>query len=473
MKTKKDNWYLALDQGGHATRGIVYDSQGKEIFSAYSEIDTYTPDNLRVEHDPVQYINSFSHILTRITQQTGEDAKRIVAAGLATQRSSMVCWDRETGEALSPILSWQDRRTLPDLGKYQTHQDLISKNTGLVLNAHYGASKMRWCLENLESVKRYCEGGRLAIGPVASFVLYKLINDHPFVCDPANAGRTLLYNYHTGDWDQTLLALFQIDRQHLPECRYTRDRFGTIQLGDRRIPLTICTGDQSAAIFAMGIPPSQTLFVNAGTGAFVQQVIAQQIDSEADGLLRSIVYTEPNSRLYVKEGTVNGAGRALQWYAQEHQVENYEDSLSLWTEQYQNPPVFLNMVSGIGSPFWISEGQSRFDRSCDSQEAMVAILESIVFMLQSNMALFSGYKNIQIGGGLGRNPGFCQKLADLSGIPVIRQSLSETTCAGLFFLLAEKTTSNDLHQKAFYPTCNPGLLDRFQQWRKLLDDHIR
>ena len=195
-------YYLAIDQGGHASRAIVFDQQANIISQTEQPIQTFTPQPDRVEHDADEMIQATRQAIIDAVGLLGEEKKLLKAAGLATQRSSIACWNKQTGKPLSPILSWQDRRQAVWLSQFQHQSESIHAKTGLFLSPHYGASKMRWCLDNLAEVKQAFENHQLVIGPLASFLAYQLLTERPLVADPANASRTLLWNLHRQEWDE-------------------------------------------------------------------------------------------------------------------------------------------------------------------------------------------------------------------------------------------------------------------------------
>ena len=182
-----------------------------------------------VEQEPEELVASLHAVIARVFVALGARAGQIVSAGLATQRASMVCWDRHTGEALSPIISWQDRRAHEWLDQFSAQTQAVHQRTGLRLSSHYGAAKMRWCLDHLPAVAGARREGRLAMGPLASFLLFRLLEEKPLLADPANAARTLLWNLRALDWDPWLLALFGIPAETLPRGVPTRHAFGTLR----------------------------------------------------------------------------------------------------------------------------------------------------------------------------------------------------------------------------------------------------
>lgn len=464
-----DPLYLCLDQGGHASRALVFDRRGVLQASALREVDVHEPRPDWVEQDPEELVASLQAVIAKAMASLGDRAGQIGCAGIATQRSSMVCWDRHTGEALSPVISWQDRRAHEWLQQFSAQTRAVHQRTGLMHSAHYGASKMRWCLDQLPAVAIARREGRLAMGPLASFLLFRLLEEKPLVADPANAARTLLWSLHTMDWDPWLLELFGIPAVALPRCVPTRHAFGTLCANEHRIPLTIASGDQSAALFALGMPSADTAYVNIGTGAFIQRAVSQPPD--APGLLSSVVYRDADRTLYVLEGTVNGAGVALRWAEQEWGLKDVEAQLPAWLARSGDIPLFLNGIAGLGAPFWVADFPSRLIGDGEPWQKACAVVESIVFLLQVNFETMQKMaptpKRLLVTGGLAQLDGLCQRLADLSGLPVYRPAEHEATARGTAYLLAgfPENWPEEKPGASFAPIPNPGLTRRYKDWR--------
>ncbi len=470
--------YLAIDQGGHASRAIVFDQQGNIIAQAEVAIATLTPQTNWVEHDAEQMVQSVEDAIRAAIKQLGEQRQQLVSAGMATQRSSIVCWDRQTGVALSPIISWQDRRQYQWLKQFSEHNEQIHAKTGLFLSPHYGASKLRWCLDNIEAVTTAQREQRLCAGPLASFLAFRLLHEKPFCIDPANASRTLLWNLKQNNWDDELCLLFGVPQQILPRCTRTQEPFGHLVIDDLTLPLTIITGDQPAALFAWGQPHGDTTYINIGTGAFIQRPVAAPQPSER--LLSGIAYLDDKLRCYTLEGTVNGAARALQWFAQKHGIKNLEQQLPEWLENTAEPALFINGVSGLGSPYWVPNLESKFVAAAHNgiPQQAVAIIESIVFLIQRNLEEMEKQlpttTALWVSGGLANLDGLCQRLADLSGKNIARPATTEATARGLAFLIAKQPTrwqiTDEIHH--FKPTITPALQQRYQHWQLLLQREI-
>jgi glycerol kinase len=467
-------YYLALDQGSHASKAFIFDSSGDLAGSATVPVATRQPRTGWVEQDPEEIVDSLRTAIAQAGTAARPGAGALAAAGLAIQRSSVVCWDRETGAALSPVLSWQDRRNADWLRKQDFDPARLRQITGLVASPHYGASKLRWCLDHLPAVQGALGEGRLCLGPLASFVLHRLLEERPLAVDPANAARTLLWDVSTHDWCVELTETCGIPVECLPQCVPSRHAFGTLRLDRAEVPLSVATGDQSAALFAWGEPDTTTLFVNIGTGAFVQRAFAGGVP-DAPRLLHGVVWLDGVHDVAVLEGTVNGAGAALQWLAGERgiSVETLLEKADLWLEEVVDPPLFLNGVGGLGSPFWIADFPIGFSAEADVDAETAAVLESIVFLLQANIEAIeraaagshAPASRIIVSGGLARLNGLCQRLADRTGLPVDRPVATEATAQGLAWLLGSdrrKSLKTERNQREIGPeialacTFSPG-----------------
>ncbi|SIQ20788.1 glycerol kinase [Alkalispirochaeta americana] len=482
-KTDRAQHYLAIDQGGQATRAILFDNNGTALAEFSAPITTSHPAPDQVEHDPEEMARSVQEALSGLAEILGDQPPPVQSAGFATQRSSVAFWDRSSGAALAPIASWQDRRDASHLETLprEASQE-IPRITGLRISPHYGANKLRWFLKNHEAVKAAAEAGTLCCGPLASFLLARSLHESPAFADPANASRTLLWDVHTKNWSDYLLHLFQIPQDVLPESVPSRHAYGTISLGQQVIPVTVCTGDQSAAVFAAGKLDEEAVYVNIGTGAFIQKPTRARHDDAAP-LLQSVVWDDGSEGIRVLEGTINGAAGALvEWIGQEE--PNWARYLNGWLEETQDPPLFLNGVSGLAAPYWIPDFPSCYVGHNASEAPLsaraTAVAESVIFLLEENRRVLEEkgepVKRIIITGGLAKSDALCQRLASLTKCEVIRPSYSEATARGLCYLLrsCEEDATEESWQAAsgaslhFLPRQAVELHRRYQAWREEL-----
>lgn len=474
--------FLALDQGGHASRALVFDAQGRQLTQAYAAISTQRPAADRVEHDARELLESLQTVIADIAQTLGVDAQRLQAAGMATQRSSIVCWDAVSGAPLSPVLSWQDRRNQALTTQLDSQRAEIQRLTGLVLSPHYGASKLRWCLDELAEVKQARRDGRLRCGPLASYLLQGLLNRNAIasngahVIDPANASRTQLWSPATRDWSQPLLELFAVPREVLPRSVPTTHNYGSLQVGHYSVPLIVCTGDQAAVPFAQGELHADAIYLNLGTGAFALAPLDHDLENVAP-LLRSVLWSDDQHVRYALEGTVNGAGGALQWLAERNglDVERAVHVLTRAQVSALKVPLFINGIGGVGSPYWLANVTSRFVQNDgadleDDQAQVAAVIESIAFLVAANIQQMQQQvphlKRIVAGGGLAVCNYLCESIATLSALPLTRLNECELTAKGLAFLIASRPAVwlGDAKSVEFASAPDDALQARYRAW---------
>ncbi len=461
---------LAIDQGTHSSRALVFDRQGRLKSSAAREIGLTHPQADWAEQDGMEVVASVRGAVEQCLAALGAAAAQVASAGLAIQRSSSICWDSATGVPLSPIISWQDRRTHLEVDRLAAQADSIHRRTGLFLSPHYGATKFGWCLEHLPEVQRASRERRLCWGPLASFVVYHLLRERPRMVDPQCASRTQLWSLDTRDWDPDLLRLFSVPPAVLPRCVPTCHQYGTLVAQGREIPLTAVNGDQSAALFAFGWPQEEVAYVNIGTGAFVQRALEHRPEY-APRLLTGIVLADGSSTVYMLEGNVNGAGTALTWLAEELHRDDLLARLPEWLARPEEPPLFLNGIGGLGGPFWQPEFQSRFIGTGDAWQRAVALVESIAFLLLANLEemakAVAPARRIRVSGGISRLDGLCQRLADLTGTPVQRREDPEATARGVAYLAAARPPgwNSATPEEQFLPRTNAALQARYRRWR--------
>jgi glycerol kinase len=470
-----DPLYLAIDQGTHASRAVVLDARGGVVATGSRDIGLARPQPDWAEQDGEEMVASIFAAVSQALAALGERRHGVVAAGLASQRASCACWHAGNGRSLSPVFSWQDRRAHVWLRQFEPHAEEVHRKTGLFLSAHYGASKLRWALENLPAVREAREAGALCWGPQASFLVFRLTAEHSMFADPQCAARTQLWNLHTRDWDPELLSLFRVPPGHLPKSAPTCHPFGTLCVGDTSIPLVAVNGDQSAAVFAFGWPDEETAYVNIGTSAFVQRAITVE-PGYAPRSLTGIILDDGRRMVYSVEGNVNGAGTALEWLKTELGIEDVVSLLPQWLDASGEPPLFLNGIAGLGGPFWKPDFVSRFVGDGEPWQKAVAVVESIVFLLQANIDEIAKYvppaRRILVSGGVSRFDGLCRRLACVSGMPVHRRDDAEATARGIGYLAAGSPVewNDSASQEDFAPSGDKALRARYARWRALMAD---
>ncbi|MDH5394031.1 MAG: FGGY family carbohydrate kinase [Gammaproteobacteria bacterium] len=455
--------FLVIDQGTHASRCMIFNSSGQILAQSERSISIYRQDNGFIEQNAEEILNSIHYCLHELQSQPA--FKQLSAAALITQRSTIVGWNKHTGDALSAAISWQDTRASAMLAALQDDAREIKKLSGLVLSAHYGASKIKWLLSHDRRCQQAAQAENIIIAPLASYLIQQLSTLGTPVVDHVNASRTQLFDINSLQWSDSLLDKFQISKRCLPEVRPCLSDYGRLKHHD--IPLMLVNGDQNAALFANGDVTPESVYVNIGTGAFALKV-TQRLQQHPL-LLNGIAFTRPHNTIYLQEGTVNGAGAALQTLASEIDENALFEQLPHWLSELKAPPVFINSISGLGSPWWDSTIEPHYlDLDADNislPERAVAIVESIVFLLQNNIELLldASTKSLVISGGLCRLDHLCQKLADLSQLKVSRVDNTEASASGAAWLLSQAHDwQSDTKTSCFTPEPQPLLLQRYQ-----------
>lgn len=472
-----DSLFVSLDQGGHSSRAIAFDRRGQLVASTQRKVEECRPAPDRVEQDPIAITHSLAESLGELFAKLGADAERVESLGLATQRSSIVCWDARDGRPLSPVLSWQDRRAAGWLEQFAPHAELVRSTTGLFLSPHYGVSKLAWCLQHLSEVREAQGAGHLRMGPLASFLARSLTRDQAEVIDPGNAGRTLLFSLKELDWSAELIALFGLDRSVLPDCVSTLGDQGVIEtlVGER--PLRVTAGDQSAVLYARGRLEPNRVAINMGTGAFVLRFVGSS-ETNCDRMLTSVAYSDTDEVRQVVEGTVNGAASALDRVAMELGIADWQIELDAALEEGPGETLYLNGVSGIGSPYWVPSFESRWLGEGSVRERFAAAAESVLFLIQRNLEELGKRSpklaDIVLTGGLSSSSQLAQSLADLGELPVERPRVHEATARGTAFWLAGQPEDwpDTAPCQNYEPRANPALRDRYERWRSALENAL-
>lgn len=463
------NYYLGVDQGSHSSRAVLFDNNGKIVADAAQKVTLKRNSTGHVEHNAVQLLDSVTYVIRQVLSSLdGQQLEQVAACGIATQRSTVLAWD-DDGKALSPALSWQDVRAEKLLQKLKLHEQEILQLTGLPLTPYYSASKMNWLLNESDSVKHFSRD-QLRLSPLISYLLFHLLENRPYAIDHSNAQRTQLFALDSLTWSEQLCNWFGVDSGLLPDCMPMCASYG--RLTHTHIPVTAVCGDQNAAMFGSGVLEPDTALVNIGSGAFVLREL-ERFSSSADQLT-GIACSDLNKVSYMREATVNGAANALSWAEQQWHVDELLGRLPEWIEQVNAPPVFLNAVGGLGTP-WMQAGlHSSFTGSgsyTDAEKA-VAVIESIVFMIQVNLELMNTetpLNKLRVSGGLSNQDGLCQKLSNLSGFEIERSNVTEATARGVAWLAAGRPqnwsiagSGTDTDVIRFVPQQDEALQTRYQ-----------
>jgi len=484
-------YYLAIDQGTHASRACLFDEAGELVCEHTKKIKIRRISGSNIEQDANEIVDSVNDVVTNLLQQAGNQDE-IVACGIAIQRSSVVAWKND-GTVISPVLSWQDTRGKQQLLALKKHKTEIQQLSGLPLSAHYGASKLHYLLDKAKNQMTTLDALRLS--PLVSYLLFHILEEHPYIVDHVNAQRTQLFDLADLNWSTRLTDLFNIPIQVLPDCVPVLKNPATAhgKLAGTEIPVCAISGDQNAAIFGAGSLNPETALVNVGTGAFVLRLLTQYRACEKQ--LSGIACSDSSTVQYIREATINGAASALTWLEKRHQVNGLLQQLPAWLNEIgmnetKQPAVFINTIGGLGSPWWFNNIKAKFIvpefieshhsfsivgadlAATDLAMQAVAIIESIVFMISINLEIMQSEQpltRLRLSGGLSQLDGLCQDLANLSGLQIERMKLSEATARGAAWLAAGKPDGwSDVELDIFKPVVIPALAKRYAMFRAAL-----
>ncbi|HEY3778580.1 MAG TPA: glycerol kinase GlpK [Rhizomicrobium sp.] len=479
---------LAIDQGTTSTRAILFDAQMRPVSSHAIEVGQIYPANGWVEHDPEEIWRAVLACCRAAI--AGVPAADIAAIGIANQRETTVLWDRATGQPLHNAIVWQDRRTaeLCRRLKEEGREPLVTARTGLLLDPYFSATKIAWLLDHIPGAHVRAERGELAFGTIDSWLLYRLTGGRVHATDVTNASRTLLVNLHTLAWDEEMLALFRIPRALLPEIRDSSGDFGGAEelLRDARIPIRGVAGDQQAAAFGQACFAKGDVKATYGTGCFALANAGHTVPVSGNRLLATVAWRIGSEVTYALEGSIFVAGGVVQWLRDGLGIIRTADEIELLAARARDAPelYFVPAFTGLGAPFWDPAARGAIlglTRDTGAAEIARAALDAVCFQTRDLLEAIAGDMKqsprvLKVDGGMVRNDGFCQGLADLTGLAVARPQVTETTAlgaaclaglgSGVFRSLSEVTACWTL-DRSFEPALGASARDaRYEGWKE-------
>ena len=438
------SYIIALDAGTTSVRAMLYDTETKKfVASAQQEVGQIYPHPGWVEQDANEIYFKIAYVLNSCVTRAG--AERVAGIGIANQRESVIFWDRETGEPACNAIIWQCRRTSEFCERIpQGMREKIREKTGLQTDAYFSASKIRWGLENVPRVQELRRQGRLCVGTVDSYILFKLTEGRTFATDYTNASRTMLFNIHTLKWDEELLGYFGVPEEILPEVRPCTARMGEMNAGGRRIPIAGVAGDQQAALVGQACLSRGDGKITYGTGLFMLFNTGERCIHSGSGMLATIGYSVGERVSYALEGSVFNAGSSVQWLRDELGfLKTSADSELLATSDPDTGGVFfVPAFTGLGAPYWRGDARGMLcgiTRGTGRAHIVRAVLESIAYSardLAESMQKDSGIdlNGIRCDGGASANAFLMQFQADVLGVKIDRPVERESTALGAVLL---------------------------------------
>jgi glycerol kinase len=439
-------YILALDQGTTSSRALLLGPDGRVHGQAQTPIRQIFPKPGWVEHDPVEIWSSQFGVAMEALAQANAGARSVAAIGITNQRETTILWDRKTGEPISNAIVWQDRRTSAfcDQLRADGHESLIQQKTGLVIDAYFSASKIRWMLDNMPGVRQRAQRGELAFGTVDSWLIWKLTDGGRHVTDVTNASRTMLFNIHSGQWDQELLALLDIPASLLPEVVSSSEVCGKTTGVLESIPIAGIAGDQHAALFGQMCMQPGMVKCTYGTGAFMLMNTGEKPVTSQRKLLTTIAWRMGGRTIFALEGSIFIAGAVVQWLRDELQIiRSAEEIEALAASVPDSGGVYLvPAFSGLGAPHWDQYARGAIvglTRGTNRGHIARAALDGIAFQVADVLAAMQSdsgvaLQELRVDGGAACNNLLMQIQADLLGVLVTRPSVPETTVLGATYL---------------------------------------
>jgi glycerol kinase len=441
-------YILSFDQGTTSSRAILFNRKGEIVATAQKEFQQYYPKPGWVEHDAMEIWSSQVSVAAEAISKAGKSAADIAAIGITNQRETTVVWNRQTGEPIGKAMVWQDRRTSAycDELKAKGHSKMIQEKTGLVPDAYFSATKIRWMLENIPGAHAQAEQGLLAFGTIDSWLIWKLTNGKQHVTDVTNASRTMLFNIHTLKWDEELLDLFSIPASLLPEVRSSSEIFGHTSgnLFATQIPIAGVAGDQHAALFGQMCTEKGMVKNTYGTGCFMLMNIGDNPVLSKNNLLTTIAWQINGQVQYAMEGSIFIGGAVIQWLRDglglinsSAEVEKLAASVPDTGGVYMVPA-----FAGLGAPHWNQDARGTITgitRGTTSAHFAKAALESIAYQSMEVMKAMEAdaglpIKELRVDGGATANNALMQFQANILECKVVRPEITEVTAAGAAYL---------------------------------------
>lgn len=438
---------IALDQGTTSSRAVVFDTQGHMLASHGVEFPQIFPKPGWVEHDPRDILSTQITALRQAVKLSGVDVEDIAAIGITNQRETTLLWDRETGECVHNAIVWQCRRTAHYVERLvqQGKAEMIREKTGLIPDAYFSGTKLAWLLDHLDLHER-AERGELCFGTVDSFLAWHLVTGRPHVTDATNAGRTMLFNLQTQDWDEELLNMLDIPRACLPDVVDSSQVIGMLDPGilGRPIPVAAMAGDQHASLFGQACLQPGMVKNTYGTGCFMLMNTGSERVRSQNGLLSTMAWRIGGKPTYALEGSVFMGGATIQWLRDEMKmIATAAESEGLAKSVKDTGGVYLvPAFTGLGAPWWDMYSRGTLigmTRGTGRAHVVRAALESIAYQsadLMDAMVKDCGHAptQLQVDGGASANAFLMQFQSDIMGVPVVRPQVMETTALGAALL---------------------------------------
>lgn len=439
-------YIIALDQGTTSSRCILFDNEQNIVCVRQKLFTQYFPKPGWVEHDPIELLASQKSVMEEVVDCADVEVTDIAAIGITNQRETTIIWEKDTGKPIYNAIVWQCRRTaeICEQLKRDGHSDYIKENTGLLIDAYFSATKVKWILDNVPGARSRAERGELLFGTVDTWLLWNLTQGAVHATDLTNASRTMMFNIRTLEWDETILKILDIPKNMLPEVKHSGDLFGYAHLYGTKIPIAGMAGDQQAALYGQTCFLAGQTKCTYGTGCFMLMNTGKQLYYSKNGLINTIAATQKGTVHYALEGSVFVGGAVVQWLRDElHLISDSKDSEYFAQKVPDNGGVyFVPAFTGLGAPHWDMYARGTMlglTRGSKGEHIVRAALEAIAYQVADvaqAMKKDTGIEQawLKVDGGASANNFLMQFQADILNRPVIRSRLQETTALGAAYL---------------------------------------
>ena len=487
-------YIMALDQGTTSSRAILFDKQGNIVSTSQKEFTQFYPHAGWVEHNPMEIWGSQSGVMREVLETNSIKPEEVCAIGITNQRETTIVWDKNTGKPVYNAIVWQCRRTseVCDELKAKGYEKLIKDKTGLILDAYFSATKIKWILDNVEGAREKAENGDLLFGTVDTWLIWNLTRGKVHVTDYSNAARTMLYNIKELKWDDEILEILDIPKSMLPDVKPSSCVYGYTDegmLSGAQIPIAGCAGDQHAALFGQTCFEEGSAKNTYGTGCFMLMNTGEKMVESKNGLLTTIAWGVDGKVEYALEGSIFIGGASIQWLRDELRVlydagqsEFYANSVKDTNGVYVVPA-----FAGLGAPYWDMYARGAImglTRGANRAHLVRATLESIAYQVKdvlNAMQEDSGLKlsELKVDGGASNNDFLMQFQADILDVKINRPKVVETTALGAAYLAGlavgfynnkEEIKKSELLDREFTPNMSEEKRNvLYKGWKKAVN----
>ncbi|MBN4070546.1 glycerol kinase GlpK [Olleya sp. AH-315-F22] len=486
----KKKLIMSLDQGTTSSRAVLFNHKGEPVEIAQQDFEQIFPQPGWVEHNPLEIWESQISSANKVLKIAEQFNQEVAAIGITNQRETTVVWDKNTGKPIYNAIVWQDRRTAKfcDEVKTEGHSETIKEKTGLIIDAYFSATKLKWILDNVEGAREKANNNQLCFGTIDTWLVWKLTNGEKFITDVSNASRTMLFNIHSLEWDQELLNLFDIPISMLPEVKESSQVYGETSEGlfNKKIPISGIAGDQQAALFGQLCTEKGMVKNTYGTGCFLLMNTGEEPIYSKNNLLTTVAWKINGKVNYALEGSVFIGGAAVQWLRDGLKIiDSASETEELASSVSDNGGVyFVPALAGLGAPYWDSYARGTIiglTRGTTQAHIARATLEGIAYQVYDIVKAMEADANakgteLRVDGGATENNFLLQFQTDIFGFNVVRPNVQEITALGAAYLAGlavgfwdniEELKSQWSINKTFHPEMETNKVEELlKHWHK-------